>query len=1035
MSCLVRLPHVSATVLGPDRWLGLLVRLAGAGVCVAAIFAAALVGTVSLSSPSASNGAAARRASPWAKLPVAAREAISRDIGRDHSRFAVTRAGTYLVARGSAIAATFGRDGVVAGSGAGVSLQLGLEAIGRGRALVRAAPATPVSRSNTVSYHRAGIDEWYVNGPLGLEQSFTLDRRIGGAGELTLVVGRVRAGAHASIGPAGTSLTIARGAGSPLRYSNLSVSDARGLRLPARLALSNGRIMVLVDDSHARYPLRIDPTVETGGPSLMATGRENTDGFGFAVAISQDGSTIVVGAPSTYTFGVGNVYVFTRPASGGWQNATAQTATLNVGSANGFGLSLAVSANGGAIVVGAPVYGSTNGTAYVFDRPSGGWQDSSSPAAVLTASDGAPNDRFGDSVAISGDGRTVVAGASDYFSSPASAGAAYVFAEPANGWQGTSTQTAELTPNDGVAGDYFGGSVAISGDGRTVVAGALNHASSGAVYVFTEPTNGWQSTSTQTAELMSSDSQASLGGSVAISADGGTIVADAGGSADVFIRPSSGTWQDAAQTAELPQDNGNGSTFGVAVSGDGGTIMIGALSTTVSGAGRAEEFSESANGWQNEAPTLELGGADVPSAAPLTEGVAISTDGTAVVGSSSYVGGPVLVFLPAPVASSPPLVSGDARQGQTLTESHGSWSSDPVAYAYQWEDCNSAGTACSPIVGATGPSYTLTNADAGHTVVVQEAASNLSATGVPTSSSPTAVVTPLPPTSSTVPAISGTAVEGNTLTASLLTWSNTPTSVSYQWEDCDSNGQNCQPITGATSKTYTLAASDIGDRIVVEESATNAGGTSAPATSAATGAAPESGPVGLEIDNGDYATDNPKVTIEAAWPAGTQSILMSNNGGFRTDTQTVAPAATIDWTLEQTGADRLPKTVYVRFLGVGQDDINFTDDIILDETAPTMESATVSGPGTAQASAARATKLKTYRLRLKAKDHLVGVCAVATNQRRSASGEALTTLTSCKARGILRLSRTVDLKLGTAPRYVRVQNSAGDWSRWLAVKS
>jgi len=385
-------------------------------------------------------------------------------------------------------------------------------------------------------------------------------------------------------------------------------------------------------------------------------------------------------------------------------------------------------------------------------------------------------------------------------------------------------------------------------------------------------------------------------------------------------------------------------------------------------------------------------------------------------------------------ATSPPAIAGHAVQGQTLTEAHASWNTTVGGYTYQWERCNDEGANCSPISGAHGQSYGLTNADAGHTVVVQETASNAGGAGIPAASAPTAVVTPLIPTTSAVPSISGTAVEGNTLTASLLAWSNTPTGVSYQWEDCDSNGQNCQAISGATSKTYTLAASDVGYRIVVEETATNAGGTSAPATSAATGAVPESGPVGLEIDNGDYATDDPNVTIEAAWPAGTQSILISNNGGFRTDTQTVAPASTIDWTLEQTGADRLPKTVYVRFLGVGQDDINFTDDIILDETAPTVQSATVSGPGAGAARAARATKLKYYKLRLKAKDQLVGVCEVATNQRRSVSGEVLSALTSCKARGILRLSRTLDLKLGTAPRYVRVQNSAGDWSRWLAVK-
>jgi hypothetical protein len=101
----------------------------------------------------------------------------------------------------------------------------------------------------------------------------------------------------------------------------------------------------------------------------------------------------------------------------------------------------------------------------------------------------------------------------------------------------------------------------------------------------------------------------------------------------------------------------------------------------------------------------------------------------------------------------------------------------------------------------------------------------------------------------------------------------------------------------------------------------------------------------------------------------------------------------------------------------GQDDINFSDDIILDEIAPTIQSATITGGATdsstdtAQASGARAAKLSTYKLRLKAQDLVVGVCAVATNQSHSSKGELLAPLASCKARGILKVSRTVALKL------------------------
>jgi Bacterial Ig-like domain (group 3) len=94
---------------------------------------------------------------------------------------------------------------------------------------------------------------------------------------------------------------------------------------------------------------------------------------------------------------------------------------------------------------------------------------------------------------------------------------------------------------------------------------------------------------------------------------------------------------------------------------------------------------------------------------------------------------------------------------------------------------------------------------------------------------------PAPPTNTSLPTISGTAQQGQTLTESHGEWSNSPTSYGYQWEDCDSSGNNCSAIAGANSQTYTLIASDVVHTIRVQESATNAGGTGGPASSAPTG--------------------------------------------------------------------------------------------------------------------------------------------------------------------------------------------------------
>ena len=98
-----------------------------------------------------------------------------------------------------------------------------------------------------------------------------------------------------------------------------------------------------------------------------------------------------------------------------------------------------------------------------------------------------------------------------------------------------------------------------------------------------------------------------------------------------------------------------------------------------------------------------------------------------------------------PLDTAVPSISGTPSQGQTLTESHGAWSNSPTAYTYQWEDCSPSGQICAPISGATGQTYTLTAADVGDTICVQEVASNAGAPGQPAQSALTAVVAPARP--------------------------------------------------------------------------------------------------------------------------------------------------------------------------------------------------------------------------------------------------------------------------------------------------
>jgi sugar lactone lactonase YvrE len=99
------------------------------------------------------------------------------------------------------------------------------------------------------------------------------------------------------------------------------------------------------------------------------------------------------------------------------------------------------------------------------------------------------------------------------------------------------------------------------------------------------------------------------------------------------------------------------------------------------------------------------------------------------------------------------------------------------------------------------------------------------------------LLTPPAVANTTLPTISGTAAVGETLTASTGTWSNSPVTYVYQWEDCDSTGANCTPITGATGSTHVVTSADDGHRIKVIVTAQNGGG-SASATSAQTGLVP-----------------------------------------------------------------------------------------------------------------------------------------------------------------------------------------------------
>ena len=195
-----------------------------------------------------------------------------------------------------------------------------------------------------------------------------------------------------------------------------------------------------------------------------------------------------------------------------------------------------------------------------------------------------------------------------------------------------------------------------------------------------------------------------------------------------------------------------------------------------------------------------------------------------------------------PANTAPPTISGTAMHLRTLTSATGTWTGKPtIAFTRQWRRCDASGGACTDIAGATGTSYALTTADIGSRIRVVVTGTNATA-AVAATSAPTAAVAPAPPANATAPAVSGTAIDGGTLTATTGTWTGTaPITYASQWRRCNAGGTGCADVDGATSTTYTLGPDDIGHTLRVAVTATNVA-DSTTATSAAsavvTGIAP-----------------------------------------------------------------------------------------------------------------------------------------------------------------------------------------------------
>jgi len=386
-----------------------------------------------------------------------------------------------------------------------------------------------------------------------------------------------------------------------------------------------------------------------GNWSLVTT----LNAVGGSVAISGDGNTVVVGDCSTSCGGntptAPDVFAV---SNGNWpigvMNATAiLTSSDCTGSCSNFGYSVAVDYNGDTIAVGAPGTlttcpnaGCPAGTVFVYTMPSGGWTGRVPESAELVDSDASHFD-LGASVSIDALGDTVVAGAAHVVDvghlTEANPGVVDVFRRqgtwpaPANPPAQINPQ-ATLTPPSQNAGDLFGSSVAISGDGHTIVAGAEYYpcpsstcakfggtAGPGAAFVFVNNSDpsAWTTTNQPAATLNASNKQNndSFGMAASISYAGDTILVGTPGALQFVSQPFSpvagqaylfnraGAWNGLQQESQILTAHsgasiggqsvtpGNGFGAGVSISGHRGTIGVGGFATVLSTLGQGVVYT------------------------------------------------------------------------------------------------------------------------------------------------------------------------------------------------------------------------------------------------------------------------------------------------------------------------------------------------------------------------------------------------------------------------------------------------------------
>ena len=370
----------------------------------------------------------------------------------------------------------------------------------------------------------------------------------------------------------------------PQQVDTLAAGLEFGTRdLGEAVAVSNDSAIILVSDSGWEYDTGAAYVFEQSGSewnhqqNLLAEDSRKGNNVAESLAISNDGSTAVLGAPSiggadeTPTERAGSAYIFKR-SDGVW-NQRAKLTADGSDDTDLFGIPVAVSGDASTAVVGAA------SSIYIFEQSNGEWNQQT----ILSPDDSNDEDRFGTGLAISGNGTTVIVGApGEESSNRRRAGSAYVFAQSNGEWR----QQTKLTASNDESAEQYGYSVAVSDDGKTAIVGANSGRNStldraGVAFVFEKSDGIWSREEKLAPESVNGGSLES----VTITDDGSTIAIGAPngipgeGEGSVFLfEQSNGVWNQQATLS--PEDTDSKSIFGwsVTVSGDGDTTVVGAPS-------------------------------------------------------------------------------------------------------------------------------------------------------------------------------------------------------------------------------------------------------------------------------------------------------------------------------------------------------------------------------------------------------------------------------------------------------------------------